>query len=228
MVKLLLKYNANVNAGISGNSNPLKTAVYTANVAIMKLLIAHGADVNGDKGIDSNVFPPLIAAASNKNLEVLELLLNNDMIEVNKVTKSNYTALHYGALCSDHCDMIQRLLDAGADVNLENDKGQTALDLIPKETSKVKCTIRKYIVKLCAANFYVSPGNFAAVDSKVYKKLRNQCTTEIEMMKKIYIGTSNLRFYDVLLKSRHVLASRLKYISDETVLNFDTKAIFPQ
>ncbi|XP_057324867.1 ankyrin-1-like [Microplitis mediator] len=94
MVKLLLEYNANVDVYVSGNTKHLGIATYMGNVAIMKLLIAYGSDVNGGKGPDGDLeYPPLLAAASRKNLEVLELLLDNDMVQINRVSKTKYSAL---------------------------------------------------------------------------------------------------------------------------------------
>ncbi|XP_008545593.1 putative ankyrin repeat protein RF_0381 [Microplitis demolitor] len=207
MVKLLLKHKADPNILTPGHGSSLAVAARTKNVAIMKLLLAYGADINYAPSSKSNYLTPLNMAIIKQDLKAVDLLLNNNMININPATQQTLPVLHVGVIFITNCCIIQRLLDAGVDVNLEAG-GQTVLDPVtvyrPNAVRQhVQYIIKKHIVKLRAANFYVSKKNLAAVDSKDLKDLHNQCIIEIEQMKKINIGLSNLTFYDVLHKSRH-------------------------
>jgi ankyrin repeat protein len=131
----------------SYRDTPLLDGIYSGNVAIVKVLLAYGADVN--QAISFNK-APLTAAAdlrdSAKSLEITRLLLNKGIKNIDK--QANYSlnrtsnliyspyekqatycapkaltnAAHRG-----HVEVVRLLLDHGVGVNFYNSRGITAL-----------------------------------------------------------------------------------------------------
>jgi ankyrin repeat protein len=87
----------------------------------VELLLANGADVNGEKGGD----PPLLGAAMDDHKDVAELLLAHKA-DVNARGDEGFTPLHIAAQWG-HKDMVEWLLANGADVNTTNSEGDTPL-----------------------------------------------------------------------------------------------------
>jgi len=70
----------------------------------------------------------LCNAASDGDLELLSAYLQVKPDWVNKQGEEQWTALHFAARTGSR-ELVQVLLDAGSDAHLENNKGQTALDV---------------------------------------------------------------------------------------------------
>ena len=145
--KLLLENGADPNVIIDGYQTPLFIAAYEGNFAICKLLIDHGASLDNpvlllraissekdqlekvklfvEKGADVNKpghddETPLIAAAAADELEIVRYLLGKGA-NIDDVDGLCNTALHRavdGIPCS--IELLQLLLDHGADINQEN------------------------------------------------------------------------------------------------------------
>ncbi|MEN6546537.1 MAG: ankyrin repeat domain-containing protein [Armatimonadia bacterium] len=100
------------------NLTALHMAAYEGNVACVKLLLEHGADVNAKaqfwKGASQHPETPLHYAASENNLEVAKLLLEGGA-DVNARGSFNITPLHVAARAG-HLDLCKTLLDYGANV----------------------------------------------------------------------------------------------------------------
>lgn len=103
---------------------PISVAAHKGNVAIMKLLIDHGAVVNA---VNSSGSTALIQAAHFGHLEAVKLLLahnaNADFANV-KGTTALMRASQEG-----HVEISRVLLSAGVDVNRRNHEGMNALML---------------------------------------------------------------------------------------------------
>ncbi|XP_057321545.1 putative ankyrin repeat protein RF_0381 [Microplitis mediator] len=208
MVKLLLKHNADPNSDISGDVSPLHIATGSGNLKIIKILLAHGANINFVPVHGYINQTPLHFAVLHEHSKAVKLLLNYDTIDINIIADCESSVLHYGAMfVKFNYKIVQYLLDAGVDVNLKNDLGETALDIAAQLPGKVKLLIRRHIIKLIAANLHVSKENLAAVTNNRLTKARDSCVKEIEKMKKINIGESNLTFHDALFKDEHGLAT---------------------
>jgi ankyrin repeat protein len=115
---------------LAGAAVNLHLAVYLGDVAQVKNLIAAAADVNA-KGHDGKT--PLDYAASYGQVEVARLLLaagaNPNAIVEDKepvVDRPAGTPLYY-AVQGDHKDMVELLLDSGADANAKGRYGATVL-----------------------------------------------------------------------------------------------------
>ncbi|XP_057329964.1 putative ankyrin repeat protein RF_0381 [Microplitis mediator] len=227
MVELLLENNADPNLNTYNFETPLVCAINKGNLSIIKLLLAYGADVNSVTGYSEE--SALHIAVHSGNREAVELILNHSMVDVNIVTVFNQSALHYAFIAPDD-NIIRQLLDAGVDINIKNKKCQTAFASRLIYSQKVKDTIAEHIAKLSAADFNVGKQNLAVVDisSEKFCELRDRCLSEIGEMKKTFIGTSNVTFYNVLCnKCEHKLALSLKHVSDSTILNFNIQSLFP-
>lgn len=72
IVRLLIKYGANINAKTYNRETPLHIAVYEGHWDVAKLLIDHGADVNAR---NNNGSTPLHIAAERGFLDIVQLLL---------------------------------------------------------------------------------------------------------------------------------------------------------
>ena len=104
----------------NGNS-PLHIASITGNVAIVKLLIEAGAEVNMG---DDNGRTSLYVAALGGHIEVVKVLLLAGA-NVNKKSKEGLTPF-YVACWRDHGDVARLLVSEGADIFITDPQGRTA------------------------------------------------------------------------------------------------------
>jgi len=132
-VQRLLDAGADVNAtgnATSGswwyNQAPAIThAVLTDHSDVVRLLIAHGADLNmGEKGYGDTA---LHTAAHLNNVEIVKILLESGA-DPNPYSKHKdwETPLHYAAEAGA-VEAIQALVDSGIDVDTRKDQGLSAL-----------------------------------------------------------------------------------------------------
>jgi len=70
----------------------------------------------------------LMVACKANNYKSVETLLNQDHINVNNQDKNGNTALHYAIQCRNP-QMIQKLIECGANVQLKNSNDQSPYDL---------------------------------------------------------------------------------------------------
>ena len=124
----LLKLGANANAvpplSALDQRTPLVIACASGGLAIIKLLIAGGADVNAKNGD----ITPLLAATRDTwsgRFDVVMTLLNHGA-DVLALDKARGSALH-GAARSNDAALLQILLEAGADINLVDAENYSAL-----------------------------------------------------------------------------------------------------
>lgn len=118
-----------------GRGAPLRTAARFGYVGLCKLLIEHGADVNGfDEGLG---FPILHAAIDRP--ETLKLLLDRGANVRRRITYDGgrtgvwlvgdeATALHY-AVAAGNLQSVKTLLEAGLDPTAADEEGQTPLHI---------------------------------------------------------------------------------------------------
>ncbi|MBN2315462.1 MAG: ankyrin repeat domain-containing protein [Sedimentisphaerales bacterium] len=131
MVKVLLAKGANINGGYCP---PLHTAVMKGPKDIVELLIQQGADINAkDKwgctplywSINNKVFP---SDNDNPPIDSLHLLIANGA-DVNIEYGDGETALLLAAKAGQ-TDTVRLLLEAGANINAKDDRGQNALHVM--------------------------------------------------------------------------------------------------
>jgi len=104
MVKLLIKYKANVNITTVGEFTPLFKAIHSHNNIIAKLLIQNGAYIN----VPNSSNQPLTVAAMTGSIEMVKYLIDKGA-NVYHTDDDNYTALHY-AMLYNRLDIAELLM----------------------------------------------------------------------------------------------------------------------
>jgi len=113
----------------------LLLASYSADVEVMRLLLAHGADPKINTGV--NITPLMAAAgiawASNQDrateaevLEAVKLLVEEQHLDVNFVADTGETAMHAAAYRGAN-SVVQYLFDHGAKLDVADKSGRTPL-----------------------------------------------------------------------------------------------------
>jgi len=112
-----------------GNS-ALMIAVNQNNLPIIQKLLAHGANINL---ADFEVITPLMFAATNGYVDVVQYLATYPTITINQQSKKGNTGLMVALYSSNNLmikrQLIQQLLAAGADPEIANKSGTTPLKL---------------------------------------------------------------------------------------------------
>lgn len=134
IVRLLIKYDADVNYVDDNGHTALLWACRNAFIEIVKLLIKHGADVN----IINIRYNKSIAL--NMQIDILELLIKNGA-DLNHSDNYGSTILTT-ASCYKLTKVIKLLLENGADVNHSNNGGNTALILASRSRSNNTKTVK--------------------------------------------------------------------------------------
>lgn len=102
----------------------LLSAVRDGRARKVAALIRSGANVNTE---DKKGWTPLILAADNKNLEIVQMLLNA-RADVKATVKTNHwTALFAAVGYDEDADLVRLLIFAGADLNAQTFDGWTPL-----------------------------------------------------------------------------------------------------
>lgn len=129
LVKQLIDLGADINIQDDREDNVLLYAGAYGYLDIVKLAIEADADttiVNRYGGI------ALIPAAERGHLEVIEYLLRDSDSDVNHINDLGWTALLEAIILSDggkvHQDIVQLLLDHGADMDIADRDGISPLD----------------------------------------------------------------------------------------------------
>lgn len=122
MVKLLIRYGAQVDAQNLEEQSPLSEAVICENEDIIKLLLENGADT---EATDDWRLAPLHHASQIEHEKFAKVLLENGA-EVNVADDFHKTPLHY-ACDYGHTNVAKLLLANGAKINAIDYEGQTPL-----------------------------------------------------------------------------------------------------
>jgi uncharacterized protein len=145
MVEALLQAGADPNGSLSAGQTVLMTAARTGSATAVRALLAHGADVNAREQVLGET--ALIWAAAENHAAVIEALVGNGA-DVNGrsasprfplpeygdgksgrltvLPRGSWTPLMYAAR-QNAVDAVRALADAGADLNLIDPDGTTAL-----------------------------------------------------------------------------------------------------
>ncbi|XP_044586748.1 uncharacterized protein LOC123266525 isoform X2 [Cotesia glomerata] len=203
--------------GIAATSN---------NVEMMKLLIKHGADINA--GDEDGITPLMKAAVESNNSASRRLLLSQPFIEINSLTDDKRSCLHFPTIWTG-IDVpessLQDLLDAGCDVNIVSKHGELPIDSYGDKEERLE-VMKKHVVKLMAAGFYICDRNKEVVSGSELGNFRVECDTEVEVMKNTYGIMAGFSLFDILHRSYHKLALRIKN-GDEDKFDDKMAAKFP-
>lgn len=128
MVNVLIEAGADVNIQDDNRANPFLHAGAMGYLEIIRLLVKAGADTtltNRYGGV------ALIPACERGHVEVVQELLTTTDIDVNHINNLGWTALMEAIILSDggktHQEIVQLLIDHGADVNIPDHDGVTPL-----------------------------------------------------------------------------------------------------
>ncbi|XP_065343629.1 serine/threonine-protein phosphatase 6 regulatory ankyrin repeat subunit B-like [Cloeon dipterum] len=123
LVQKLLDNGADIESKTNRKETALHLTAYKNFTGLTQKLIDCGGDVNSknDHGLTCVIF-----ATVNRNRDLLEVLLKNNANVNAKTRFLGYTALQI-AVFEDYPEILEKLVDFGADVNLKNDDGWTPL-----------------------------------------------------------------------------------------------------
>ena len=128
-VKQLLEKQANPNQADSSRYTPLHLAAMKGSTEIAKLLLLAGAEPNP---LSDDGYAPLHLAVLNGHTDVTRLLLGASGIEAGAFSANGETALHLAAR-GQQTDIIRLLLASGADFQVKDIQGDTALHTLCRE-----------------------------------------------------------------------------------------------
>lgn len=123
VIELVAK-GADVNAkGKYSGWTPLILASKKGEVELVNYLLSYGADVNAESGVRGRT--AIMEAARNRKIGVVKALLTADP-DLDAVDWEGYTVLMFASV-SGQRDIVEVLLSHGADVNVKNKVGSSAL-----------------------------------------------------------------------------------------------------
>ena len=111
MVRFLIEQNAEVDAGTSTNSTPLRTAAFSGHLDIVRCLVENGADVNARRIFYLST--PLMVACYNDRIDIATYLVENGA-DIHLEDNIGSTALHDAAR-RGHVELVGKLLALGAE-----------------------------------------------------------------------------------------------------------------
>ena len=123
VVEVLIDAGADIEAKLTDGRSPLLKASQCGNLQVVKVLVKAGADVcvTDNKGATC-----LMLAAHYGHTETVRTLLCMPEVDVNQSHPEGLTPLHRAA-SMEHSDVVQVLIDAGADVEPKDSEGGTPL-----------------------------------------------------------------------------------------------------
>lgn len=128
IAKQLIQAGADVNAQDQSQNSPFLYAGAEGYLEIVKLALAHQADF---KRYNRYGGTALIPAAEKGHIETVRLLANMPNFPINHVNRLGWTALMEAVVLSDggpaHIEIIKILLEAGADKDIPDKNGISAL-----------------------------------------------------------------------------------------------------
>ncbi len=128
LAELLLHADAKLDLRNKYGETAIMLASYHGLTEMVKQLYIKGAEIN------HNGWNPLLYAASNGHLGVMQLLLNGGA-EINSTSDNGTTAIMMAAR-GNHYDAVSLLVNNGADPRIKNEQGENALHWAQKHNHR--------------------------------------------------------------------------------------------
>ena len=122
IIRALIEHGADIRATDEMQTPPLAYAAQSGDVAVVDLLVKHGANVNEPH----NGEPPLIDAASMGDTKMMRYLLDHGA-DVNAINSNGETALIHTVRYARQSDAVRLLLERHTYVSAKDGTGKTAL-----------------------------------------------------------------------------------------------------
>jgi ankyrin repeat protein len=130
--------------GASSNQRLLAAAREDNEDLLLDIFEKGGSDINFQDGIGNTA---LHYAASCGSTVVLEHILSHDDCDVDPINRlQGATPLHLALEIDNEelrMEVVESLLDAGADTNIKDKNGDTVLDLLRANDTEIRALIRK-------------------------------------------------------------------------------------
>jgi ankyrin repeat protein len=135
IVKLLINHGAKVNTRIgSYGRTPLFIAVNESkDIEMVKILIDAGARINVR---EDNGFPPAAFAVLHNLTDILRLFINLGIDVNERIGSSNITLLENAILDNSSIEVIELLLQSGADPYLKDNQNRCAIDMAKEKNNR--------------------------------------------------------------------------------------------
>jgi len=147
ITELLIAAGADVNAVNKEGETALTIAYENNQIELVNILVNSGADTSKlppDADLtftDENINKRLQDAAYDGNRELIEALLKRGANVNVEESEMGYTPLMEASMKDYHNDSVQLLIEAGANLNARNSKGETALMVALKEFGKLNAEL---------------------------------------------------------------------------------------
>ncbi|CAL7961031.1 conserved hypothetical protein [Alphaproteobacteria bacterium] len=217
VIEFLLNAGANPNAKDVGGNTPLILAALKGHSKVAELLMKFGSDVNTVNNVGETA---LTLAASQGYLEVVEQLFNTEKItNINYFNQNSYTALMLASRNSN-ADVVKSLIAHEADINIQNDRGETALSVFLVE----RYVNLEEIPLKAEADMHSGHSQFALTKQKSLNTVKLllshapkslQYNTEVELYKDSITNELSKFKYDpinYILKNNHDVSETLKIL----------------
>ncbi len=168
--KILEKETVNINEKDKFGRIALQDLVVEGELKLAKLLINFGADINSKDKHHRNVIFDALSYGDENFINFL-LELKDPKIDLNNLDDELNTIMHHKQV-ADNDEIAKKLIEAGADVTIQNIKGETFLTNLAKRGDKAKELIELALKKGANANVRTTFDNTLLIElMKVFARL---------------------------------------------------------
>ncbi len=193
IVKLLLKYNCDVNLKDNDGRCALGTAIYNSDFEMVKLLIENNADINQYMTLGQNYLPIVSLIYSNDKIinYILEQKIDYEYKDYSNNTIAHIILLNWQEY---HFNTIKKILNNIKDFNIPNLDGNTITTLLFRLPSKYIIQLGSIIKNNNLNIYYKNNENICADD---YIKDHSDHSLIYKLIKKYYEKNESI---DIVIK----------------------------